>query len=256
MINNHISKKTLTRLPLKGIANCRELGGYATVDGKVTRWHNLLRSNTFTNATEADLQFLLDYGVNNIIDLRTALEIEKNPNPANNHKDFAYKNVDLNKQDEDGLLIFQVKNGDLDEYSLGRKYMNMVKTNQEFKQVFDILLENLGTGGVLFHCTAGKDRTGVVAMLLLGLAGVSKVDIIANYQVSHTYIEEQLNELSENDVDEVVVRNLKHLGASNPANIILGYNTVIETFGSFKGYFEQLGYSNDEIKELKNLIVE
>ena len=255
-MKTHVGSKKMTRLPLEGITNCRELGGYVTKDMRVTKWHNLLRSNTFANATEDDLQFLLDYGVNKIIDLRTMPEVEKSPNPANDHSSFIYKNVDLIGQNSDTLLSLQVEDIDLDEQSLGRRYENMVKTNKNLKQVFDILLEGLDTGGVLFHCTAGKDRTGVVSMLLLGLAGVSRVDIIANYQVTHTYIEDQLSMLNESDIDEDTIKNLEYLWASNPASIALGYNAVMETFGSFQGYFEQLGYQEQEIIKLKNLIVE
>lgn len=256
MVTKNITKQHVARLPLEGITNCRELGGYATNEMKVTKWHNLLRSNTFTNATEEDLQFLLEYGVNTIIDLRTKSEIKKNPNPANKHSDFNYINVDLIGQGEDGLMSFDYDDVDIDEMSLGRSYVNMITTNDRLKQVFDIMLTELEHGGALFHCTAGKDRTGVIAMLLLGLGGVSKQDIIANYQVTHTYIENQITDFSDYGLDEEALIKMRHLGTSNPANITLAYDTVMEEFGSFIGYFENLGYSEIEITKLKNSILQ
>lgn len=256
MVTNNITKQHVARLPLEGITNCRELGGYAADEMNVTKWHNLLRSNTFANATEDDLQYLLDYGVNTIIDLRTKAETKKNPNPASEHPDFNYINVDLIGQGDDGLMSFDYDDVDLDEMSLGRSYVNMITTNDRLKQVFDVMLAELEHGGALFHCTAGKDRTGVVAMLSLGLAGVTKQDIVANYQVTHTYIENQISDFSDYGLDEGALNKMHHLGASNPANITLAYDTVIEEFGSFNGYFENLGYSDAEITKLKNSILQ
>jgi len=256
MVTNSLSSLSVARLPLEGITNCRELGGYATKDKKATQWHTLLRSNTFADATEADLEFLLEYGINKVIDLRTKSEVEKSPNPASKHPGFTYENIDLIGKGPDGVLSFNYEDVDIDEYSLGESYVNMVTTNKRLKQVFDIMLEGLNDGGALFHCTAGKDRTGVVSMLLLGLAGVSKEDIIANYQVSHTYIKEQFSDVSDYGLDEAAIEKMRHLGTSNPGNIALAYDVIIDEFGSFEGYFEQLGYTSEEIEQLKMLIVE
>jgi len=256
MVTNSLSSMSVTRLPLEGITNCRELGGYATKEQRSTKWHTLLRSNTFANATEEDLEFLLDYGVNKIIDLRTKSEVEKSPNPASEHPGFTYENVDLIGQGPDGVLSFDYEDIDVDEHSLGNSYVNMIKTNKYLKEVFDIMLAGLNNGGALFHCSAGKDRTGVVSMLLLGLAGVAKEDIVANYQVSHTYIKDQISDFGDLGIDKKVIEKMRHLGTSEPANIMLAYDALIDEFGSFKGYFEQLGYSQDEIERLKHSIVE
>ena len=62
----------------------------------------------------------------------------------------------------------------------------LLENKTAIKETFEILAE--AKGCTIFHCTAGKDRTGIIAMLILGLSGVSRKDIIANYEVTYTYI--------------------------------------------------------------------
>ena len=70
-------------------------------------------------------------------------------------------------------------------------YINLVEYKEMVARLFRFILEHVD-GCVLFHCQAGKDRTGILAMLLLGICDVSKEDIIANYQVSHTYLKDHV----------------------------------------------------------------
>ena len=105
------------------------------------------------------------------------------------------------------------------------------------KEIFEILAK--AEGACLFHCTAGKDRTGLVAMLILGLSGVSRKDIVANYEVTYTYVPVVVGE----------VPNLK-LAYSLPEYI----NTAIEYIEENNGTYEEYLLSCDISKEVLNKV--
>lgn len=117
-------------------------------------------------------------------------------------------------------------------------YTGLIKEKEQLGKVLQIILNS--SGGVLYHCSAGKDRTGVVSMLLMGLLGVDKLDILANYEVSYTYIQSNLNEMQ----SAYPLNILK----SDPIDISAAYNSIIENYGSFYKYFESLGFSENILK--------
>ena len=161
------------RLPLDGTLNTRELGGYPTVNGGITNHNVFLRSDDLSRLTEKDRDFLYDYGIRTILDLRGEEEIKNFGSHIMNDDRFDYKNV--------SLMDYFDKFDDL--------YIAIATTfSYKLKIAFDYIGERIQHGGILFHCMVGKDRTGVTAALLLSLAGVSEADIIANYMVSSVYL--------------------------------------------------------------------
>lgn len=161
---------------LSGVANARDLGGYKTADGKTVKIGVLLRTAALYHATANDLKIITDkYHVTQIIDFRTSKGIQKNPDPQ------------INGVIETHLPIHSSaeKNTDGENQS----YINMVTDSNSisaFKQFFMVLL-NHKEGAVLFHCAAGKDRTGVASILLLSALGVDKNTIIQDYLLSNEY---------------------------------------------------------------------
>lgn len=175
------AKLNWVRLPLDGIENCRELGGYGTKEGEQIKWHTFLRSSDMGNATEEDILFLKEYGVATIIDLRGADEAETLRNPLAEENFCEYYNIPLFIQPLTDLTLPQ----DLD---MGEFYISLLEKTTTLKKIFETI-NQAKPGTILFHCMAGKDRTGVLAMLLLGLAGVEKKDIVSNYEVTYSNLE-------------------------------------------------------------------
>lgn len=244
------------RLPFEGITNCRDLGGYATTDNKITKWKTVLRSSKMSNMTTADIDLLHDYGVRTIIDLRMNSEITKQPNPLAEERRFNYKNISLLGSEKNNSLASQIDTMDIsDDLILGKHYITMLKRYELIKEIMDDIHSSLTDankttdlkGAVVFHCTAGKDRTGIIAMLLLGLVGVSKADIISNYQVSYTYI------LPE--VTEFPIEYPGNILGSDPRNISLVYDALIEKFDTFENYYKEIGFNNEEIENLKSALI-
>lgn len=229
------------RLPMENAYNVRELGGYATKKGSITSYHQFLRSENLSDLTQEDKQFLIDYGLGAIIDLRSREEALIYPNPFRGNELVKYINCPLIT---DGVLDLRaVKEKGFDP---GEFYVKLVEYKEMVYNIFHFILDNLDSC-ILFHCQAGKDRTGVLAMLLMGLSGVSKEDIIANYEVTHTYLKENVKLR----LDE----GLEELEFSKPQWIERAYDHIIEHYGSFKVYFMAVGLTKKEIKKIRKKLI-
>lgn len=237
-----------TRLPLEKILNCREMGGYPIETTQATQWHRFLRSSGLSDATERDITFLLDYGLKTVIDLRTPYELEHQPNPFAQRTEVDYVNVNLSNMEDTESSVSSMQDLDLEEeFIMGKMYVNMLESKERIKEVFDVVLKQ-DEGVTLYHCSAGKDRTGVISLLLLGLAGVDKKDIVTNYEVSFTNIESMMN------TKQMSKYPLNVMG-SHPQNIKMAYDHIMGEYSSFENYFQVLGYSDQEIERLKNKLI-
>jgi protein-tyrosine phosphatase len=170
------------RLPLKNAGNVRDLGGYAC-DGGVTRWRTFIRADSIASLDDEDVRFLLDYGVKTIVDLRAANEVFAAPDPPRLVEQLSYYHIPLMSGNQ-GDVGEMVNNPPVPLPSL------YLSTLQQEQPAIRAVLETAASapGALLFHCAAGKDRTGIIAALLLGIVGVAVPDILANYEVSYTHI--------------------------------------------------------------------
>ena len=214
-------------LPLSGTGNTRDLGGYTARSNLVTGWRRFLRSDGVHNLSPEDQRFLWDYGVRLVVDLRTPQEISRQPDRWEACPEMAYLSVPM--LDQVNSSFFQGRLPD----TMSEMYCSLLDSpsgKQAIRQVFTAFFQT--NGGVLYHCTAGKDRTGVLSMLLLKLAGVPDETVIADYAATEGYMEQifaeqrrMLLQAGYNIPDHVLcsrpeemVRTLSHLEAR--------YNTV------------------------------
>ena len=168
-------------LPLEKMVNTRDLGGYETQAGTYSRAHKYLRASSPSNATQKDIQDLKDYGVRVVIDLRSDFEKEQQKNPFQDDKDVDFYEVNLFDSLTASIVPEEVK-----QYrDLGGVYIYLLEgMKKQFKELFDIFLK-YPYDCILFHCSAGKDRTGVTAALLLDLIGCHEYDIVKDYSESY-----------------------------------------------------------------------
>ena len=225
-------------LPLQDALNVRDLGGYATEDGQITCFHRFLRAAALSGLTEEDKETLVWYGVRAVFDLRSAYEASENPDPVlPDAVNYPFPLLDQ---------MNSAQKGDKMPGSMGEVYVGLLKNDGEaFAALLRKMLEV--DGCVLFHCSAGKDRTGVTAMLLLGAAGASRETILRDYEVTEEYLAPMLNKvlpvLQEKGVP-------LHMLSSKRENMEMALDWIDKNAGSIPGYLRQIGLRDDEISAL------
>ncbi|MCC6000984.1 MAG: tyrosine-protein phosphatase [Pararhodobacter sp.] len=177
-------------ITLQGVHNIRDLGGYATARGTQTAWRRFLRADSPHALGEQGQARLQAEGLATVIDLRTESEIAQLPNPFAQRDGVRYAHQPLFRALAPAALA-AVGNDDGADPLLAF-YRSALDTRHESLREIMMLIAASGDGAVMFHCTAGKDRTGLVAALLLGLAEVSAEDIIADYAMTEGLIAEMV----------------------------------------------------------------
>ena len=223
------------KISLEGAYNVRDLGGFECAGG-TTAWKKYIRADGLDNLTESDIEKLLEYGVNLDMDLRSKEECDTWNDRLSVVQEVRYINIPL----LDGLRTIGYQK------TLGDIYVETLEECKEyFKEVFEVMLKNLYKD-IIFHCSAGKDRTGMTAALLLDLVGVKKEDIIYNYTLSSKNLYSVIDKFAyEND------ENLKHYLGSEGIHIEKFLDYLNKKYKGTENYLEKIGIKPEDIKRLK-----
>ncbi len=179
----------LRRLPLQGLFNTRDLGGFPTADGGRTRFGVFFRSEAPCGLPSGTVDALLARGVTGSLDLRSTGETIQRPSSL---KDAAsYYHCPLFSE----AAVYDGKSSRSPlphlggaEFDWGRMYCEMAEQSHDWAlSALKIAADE--PGALLYHCTTGKDRTGVLTCYLLSIAGVAPEDIAADYCVSELYLQ-------------------------------------------------------------------
>ena len=237
------------RLPLKGLCNARDLGGHQTTRG-VTRFGAVLRCEAPRALTAEDIGFLRRYGVTVSIDFRGDKEVRRHPSSLDGVPGIEYRRVPT----YDAQLAFAVVGTTGEFMSWGDKYIALIENARDW--VRDVLQTIAGSsGGVICNCTTGKDRTGVISALLLGLCGVPDDDIIADYCVSEIYLKDAYGALLSNEPGKTVeVDPQSPYLRTAPENMsaLLGY---LADCGGVEAYLKTCGVTPDGVAALREKLI-
>jgi protein-tyrosine phosphatase len=229
-------------LPVAGTYNVRDLGGYLTEDGQ-TRWRRILRADGLHRLDADGMATLVDAGVTTVIDLRHADELANQPNPFGNNPAVRYHNISL----FDRLRPAVNPGGDL----LLELYKMALAQRQDAIAAVLTTIAKAPEGVVLFHCTAGKDRTGIVAALLLALAGVEATLIVEDYAQTGLMIAPIVEEIIADAVARGAdVAAFRPLLASEPETMAATIVHLTEQYGSARDYLRTIGLSEATIAAL------
>lgn len=178
----------IKHIPMDGPKNFRDIGGYMNGEGRLVAWNRLYRSDGLSALSERDEALFRALDIRTIVDLRGSAERDMLPDSIPEGVEYFHcpmmREAGADKasalSDFARSLVVGYKSMVTDDAALAGAAVNAV-------------IDGLEKGAVVFHCSAGKDRTGVLAAILLLLLGVGEEDIIADYQVSHTYNEKGIN---------------------------------------------------------------
>ena len=228
----------MRRFLLSNTLNTRDLGGYPIGCGKVTTYKAFLRSDVPIQVTDNDIELLLANNITTIIDLRSNDEIQSKPCAFKNDKKFEYYHCKIHG---DGSLPASVE-------AVSDSYFEMVDEQKTVLNIMRVFAK--AEGGVLYHCTAGKDRTGVISALLLLLADVCKTDILADYQISQAYLGSMLQQFckSNKSVDiNIITPKIEYMEKF--------LDMFQKKYNSVEEYFSQIGLSDSEVSQLKTKLI-
>jgi len=176
---------------LDGAHNVRDLGGYSTRSGAKTRWRSVLRADALHELSAKDVDGLLNLGVRTVIDLRNNVEIARQPSVLAAQPAIAYHHISL----FDGLAPADVMLREQQATDLSTRYITAIDTCRPTFARIASTIADADDGIILFNCTAGKDRTGIISAMLLSLAGVEDNAIAADYALTRTLAEPLIERL-------------------------------------------------------------
>jgi len=240
----------MTAIELQGAYNVRDLGGLRTKDGRITRPGVIYRGDSLDSITPADSKILFDkLGVGTIIDLRTKAETELTelnfPVPR-----FRYSVL------IEGRLGHEPFPSD-DPVELAKVYLSNLDVGRAaVKGTFDIIAANLQAGvATLFHCAAGRDRTGIIAALLLGLVGVTDGQIAIDYVQSNRNARRVTKKLAENPLYANHDKDRPEVILLHERSIIGFMKLLREQFGGPRQFCLESGVTEETISVIEENFV-
>ena len=171
------------RLHWDGCVNVRDLGGLSAGDGRQTRWGAVVRSDHPAKLTAAGWAALYAHGIRTVMTLATVGKAEAMPDTAPRPSDLTTKLVEIEDLGDKEFLTEWAATG-LWCTPLYYRYALQRWPERHAAAIREVALAR--PGGVLIHCIGGRDRTGIISLLLLALAGVSADDIAAEFAIRLT----------------------------------------------------------------------
>lgn len=290
----------MSKINLTGVKNIRDLGGIKTVDGRKIKEKALIKSGTLYKATEEDIRALTeDYHVKMVIDLRTVAERKVMPSPCmksvsqiwnplymehiqgldvftkdereivENHLKALFvvnhKADDKTRKYMDNVrMMVKEENFDADAYMarMYQKFVNNQIIQKQMKQFFSLLMNNR-EGAILWHCSAGKDRTGMITALLLTALGVSRKDILADYMASNESSQDAVDHIleklfpSDQPGNKEYLEQARKLFSARECYIEAFFTAIEKDYVSVENYLQKaLELHVDNIVRLKTLYLE
>lgn len=234
-------------LHIAGLYNVRDLGGLPSATNTTTAFRRFLRSDSPHAVDDTGITQLLNLGVRTVIDLRYAEECVRTPNPLATVADVAYYNIPL-------MSNGVIENDTEDLTHLGAFYRFLLHNSQPaFAKVFTTMAMHDST--TLFHCQVGKDRTGVVAALLLLLAGTPTHHIVTDYIATADYISPLLPALRQHRPERLTPEQYDRLLDAREEFMHEFLNEVTTTYGSAQQYLIRIGVHESTIESLRNALI-
>lgn len=248
-------------IKLEGTNNTRDLGGYTNKYNQVLKNNFIFRSDKLSELTKDDIIKIQNLGIKTIIDFRSFKEKEQEPNIIPNNIRYIEMpiNADKNIREEINNIVCGKLNKNVEKY--------LIEANEDFvnkhSHIFSAFLRLVLSSDtpLLFHCTAGKDRTGFAAYLILHILGVSDELKLADYLMTNTHIKDSLDkqivhcaELLKIDKDKANI--LRPLLIVKEDYINKAIETINKNYGNIDNYINDiLNIDNNLITSFRKRMV-
>jgi protein-tyrosine phosphatase len=236
---------------LEGAVNFRDLGGYEGLDGRTIKWRHLFRADGLSHLSSQDHEVIRKLGVATVIDLRTFQEVERDrfdveATPVTYHHVPFLKKVHSAEEFENVPFL------------LRDSYAKMLSdASHEIRRAVEVVADETNHP-VIFHCAAGKDRTGVLAALLLGLLGVADETIVEDYALTARAMGNLLERLIARNpeiADRLAGRDAGIFSAE-PENMERLLGIIHEQWGPIEAFAASIGIESATIDALRSGLLE
>jgi len=256
-------------VPIKTVSNFRDLGGYANNEGRVTRSGILYRSGEFSRLSRHEQRLLNGLGISKIVDFRSAEERQRSPSRWHDEAtrpDVLLLSIGDSAADWSSALSQQLQQGGFTEAELNNTFIDMyanvpLENSTEYAALFAAILANDGAP-LLFHCTAGKDRTGIAAALILSALNVPRETIMQDYMATNATVDiERMAAMlarifSRQSGVEISEQSIRPMLIVEPIYLETTFIAIESEFGSVDNYLRQaLGLSDADRAELQQLLL-
>ena len=248
-------------IPLAGAANVRDLGGLRLRDGGETRSGVVLRSDALDGLTVEDVVALADaYGLRHVIDLRSDGERFERGRGLLGERGVVYTEVEVIPSDVIGTRQSdreeRLANGEEPAVIMADGYVHLLDLGRPaFAKAVTAIADDSGTPA-LFHCSAGKDRTGVLAALLLDVAGVEHDAIVADYALTTERIEAVFARLSGAAWFTRLTEEVPAFVFGSQAETMdLFLKAIGDRWGDAAGYLASVGVTSETIDRIRTILV-
>ena len=237
-------------IALEGAVNFRDLGGYPAEGGMQTRWRVLFRADGLGDLTADDLEVMRALGMRTVIDLRSGEEVERSRYDTDAHPVTFHHFPIIEK-------LPDAEEFDRRPGLLGSQYQEMLRdAGQAFLRVLQVLAAPDSLPAV-FHCTAGKDRTGVLSALVLSLLGVDEETVVADYALSGAaMVRLRAKLIVKYPEGRDVIENIDEVFSAEPTQMEALLDHLRAEHGSIVAYLRRLGAGDDLIAALRAVLLE
>jgi protein-tyrosine phosphatase len=236
-------------IDLAGCLNFRDLGGYPTADGRAVRWRRVFRSDALHHLSRQDVARLRDeLGLAEVIDLRSTAELRSEGRGPLASETMRFHHQPL----YDGNASRAAPSADL---TLADRYVLLAEFAQRPIASIIAILANSDAPAV-YHCAAGKDRTGVVSAILLGVLGVPDEVIIADYAATQENLDAIIDRLMSTKGYHSMLSALPpDTLHAEPETMIAFLERMRGTYGSMAGYARTAGAPDETIERLRERLL-
>jgi protein-tyrosine phosphatase len=252
---------------IPGMNNTRDLGGMRTKDGRTVRPNMLYRSSKLSKLEDRDW---FTRNVALVVDMRSSREINENPDPQVPGVDYLHLpifemqavGVSRDRESDRRAAPLDMETAIKSMSSVYARFVNDEFCLYQYRRFIRLLFEPREKA-LLWHCSAGKDRTGTGALFILELLGVDREDILADYLMTNEYLKDEIREFVDRaaersgGMDDAAREALTVLMGAHERYPLTVYEAAEARYGSFDAFLrEGLGVSDDEREELRRRYLE
>ena len=254
--NNHLL--FARQIPLDGSANCRDMGGYPVENNKRVAWRKLFRSGHWSELSVEDLSYINDLNISLICDFRSEEEQQNQPPKLPKESTTTFASLSITPGSVKGYFQEYLQRSQAGKTVDGCKMMRQINRElalnhiDKYRDMFKLILEH-DEGAIVINCTAGKDRTGFGAALILFALGASEEVVVSDYLKTQNYAADRAKKIIDHYVEKYDLKRetISPMLSVREEYIRSAFDAVRQEHGNISEYLHHLGVDDRARDELR-----